>query len=113
MHQIPEVVSRRNEPMPAAEFEGDAFAIVTGRWRCGNVAEMPRLQAIREMGGRHPSPDVLDYRACFGRNIRVLSVAPAFGPMVEELALAMALAAARDGAIPRRPAHTQADDAAK
>ena len=99
LHRIADVVWGRNEPMPAAEFEaakGDAFAIVTGRWRHGDVADMPRLQAILEMGGRHPSPDVLDYRACFARNIRVLSVAPAFGPMVAEMALAMALAAARD-----------------
>ena len=99
LHQIADVVWGRNEPMPAAEFEaarGDAFAIVTGRWRHGDVAEMPKLQAILELGGRHPSPEVLDYRACFARNIRVLSVAPAFGPMVAEMALAMALAAARD-----------------
>lgn len=99
LHGIADVVWGRNEAMPEAEFEaarGDAFAIVTGRWRHGDVAEMPKLQAILEMGGRHPSPAVLDYRACFARNIRVLSVAPAFGPMVAEMALAMALAAARD-----------------
>ena len=85
LHEIVDVVWGRNEPIPEAEFEAakaDAFAIVTGRWRHGDVAEMPELQAILEMGGRHPSPDVLDYRACFARNIRVLSVAPAFGPMV-------------------------------
>ena len=99
LHAIASVVWGRNEPMPAEEFEaakGDAFAIVTGRWRHGEVAAMPKLQAILEMGGRHPSPKVLDYRTCFARNIRVLSVAPAFGPMVAEMALAMALAAARD-----------------
>ena len=99
LHAIADVVWGRDEPMPEAEFEaakGDAFAIVTGRWRHGDVAEMPKLQAILEMGGRHPSPAVLDYRACFARNIRVLSVGPAFGPMVAEAALAMALAAARD-----------------
>ena len=99
LHRIADVVWGRNEPMPAEEFEaakGDAFAIVTGRWRHGDVAAMPKLQAILEMGGRHPSPQELDYRACFARNIRVLSVAPAFGPMVAEMALAMALAAARD-----------------
>ena len=99
LHEIADIVWGRNEPMPAEEFEaakGDAFAIVTGRWRHGDVAAMPRLQAILELGGRHPSPELLDYRACFARNIRVLSVAPAFGPMVAEMALAMALAAARD-----------------
>lgn len=99
LHRIAEVVWGRDEPMPAAEFAAakeDAFAIVTGRWRHGDVAEMPRLQAILELGGRHPSPQALDYHACFARNIRVLSVGPAFGPMVAEMALAMALAAARD-----------------
>lgn len=99
LHAIADVVWGRDEPMPAAEFEaakGDAFAIVTGRWRHGAVAAMPKLQAILELGGRHPSPKVLDYRTCFARNVRVLSVAPAFGPMVAEMALALALAAARD-----------------
>jgi phosphoglycerate dehydrogenase-like enzyme len=99
LHAIADVVWGRDEPMPAAEFEaakGDAFAIVTGRWRHGDVAGMPKLRAILEMAGRHPSPSVLDYRTCFARNIRVLSVSPAFGPMVAEAALAMALAAARD-----------------
>ena len=99
LHEIADVVWGRDDPMPEAEFEaakGDAFAIVTGRWRHGDVAGMPKLRAILEMAGRHPSSDVLDYRACFARNIRVLSVSPAFGPMVAEMALAMALAAARD-----------------
>ena len=99
LHRIADVVWGRNEPMPAAALEaarGDAFAIVAGRWRHGDVTQMPKLQAILELGGRHPSPEALDYRACFARNIRVLSVAPAFGPMVAEMALAMALAAARD-----------------
>ena len=98
LHEIADVVWGRDEPMPEAEFnaaKGDAFALVTGRWRHGDVAGMPKLRAILEMGGRHPSPAVLDYRACFARNIRVLSVSPAFGPMVAEMALAMALAAAR------------------
>jgi phosphoglycerate dehydrogenase-like enzyme len=47
------------------------------------------------VGGRHPSPALLDYDACFARGIRVLSCAPAFGPMVAEMALGMALAASR------------------
>ena len=71
-------------------------SIEASQWRHGDVAGMPKLRAILEMAGRHPSSDVLDYRACFARNIRVLSVAPAFGPMVAEAALAMALTAARD-----------------
>jgi phosphoglycerate dehydrogenase-like enzyme len=59
------------------------------------VAEFPALRAILEVGGRHPSPSLLDYDTCFARGIRVLSCAPAFGPMVAEMALGMALAATR------------------
>ena len=43
------------------------------------------------MSTRTSQSDVLDYRACFARNIRVLSVSPAFVPMVAEMALAMVL----------------------
>jgi len=99
LHQSADVVWGRDEPMPAEEFErvkGDAFAIVTGRWRHGALAELPNLRAILEVGGRHPNAQILDYPACFARGIRVLSCAPAFGPMVAEMALGMALAAARE-----------------
>lgn len=98
LHTIAEVIWGRDEPMPPEQFEQakqDAFAIVTGRWRHGDVAAMPNLRAILEVGGRHPSPQALDYPSCFARGIRVLSCAPAFGPMVAEMALGMALAAAR------------------
>jgi phosphoglycerate dehydrogenase-like enzyme len=99
LHQIADVAWGRDEPMPAEEFErvkGEAFAIVTGRWRHGALAELPNLRAILEVGGRHPSAQTLDYPTCFARGIRVLSCAPAFGPMVAEMALGMALAAARE-----------------
>ena len=99
LHQIADVAWGRDEPMPTEEFErvkGDAFAIVTGRWRHGALADLPNLRAILEVGGRHPSAQVLDYPTCFARGIRVLSCAPAFGPMVAEMALGMALAAARE-----------------
>ncbi|MBX3011645.1 MAG: hypothetical protein KF832_09050 [Caldilineaceae bacterium] len=98
LHELADVIWARDEAMPAAEFESikhKLFAIVTGRWRYGKVAELPSLRAILEVGGRHPSPEVLDYATCFARGIRVLSCAPAFGPMVAEMALGMALAAAR------------------
>ncbi len=98
LYNFAEVIWGRDEPMPAAEFEqvkADAFAIVTGRWRHGDVKTMPRLRAILEVGGRHPSAKDLDYPTCFARNIRVLSCAPAFGPMVAEMALGMAIAAGR------------------
>lgn len=99
LYEMTDVVWGRDEPMPEAEFaqaKADAFAVVTGRWRHGAVEEMPNLRAILEVGGRHPSPQALDYRTCFARGIRVLSCAPAFGPMVAEMALGMALAASRE-----------------
>ena len=98
LYRLADVIWGSDEPMPPAAFaqvKQDAFAIVTGRWRHGPVAEMPKLRAILEVGGRHPSPQALDYPTCFARGIRVLSCAPAFGPMVAEMALGMAIAAAR------------------
>lgn len=99
LHALADVVWGRDEPLPDTELarvKPDLFAIITGRWRHGAVAEMPKLKAILEVGGRHPSPQVLDYPACFARGIRVLSCAPAFGPMVAEMALGLALAASRE-----------------
>jgi phosphoglycerate dehydrogenase-like enzyme len=98
LYGLADVVWGRDEPMPDDEFarvKSEAFAVITGRWRYGPVTEMSSLRAILEVGGRHPSPKVLDYPTCFARGIRVLSCAPAFGPMVAEMALGMALAAAR------------------
>jgi phosphoglycerate dehydrogenase-like enzyme len=94
-----DVVWGRDEPMPPEEFaqvKDELFAIVAGRWRYGAVDGLPKLRAILEVGGRHPSPQLLDYATCFAKGIRVLSCAPAFGPMVAEMALGMALAAARE-----------------
>jgi phosphoglycerate dehydrogenase-like enzyme len=99
LHRFANVIWERDEPMPAEEFaqvKDDLFAIVCGRWRYGSVEAIPKLRAILEVGGRHPSPQVLDYATCFAKGIRVLSCAPAFGPMVAEMALGMALAAARE-----------------
>ena len=93
-----EVVWGRDAPMPDDLIEqerGDAFAVVTTRWRYGDLQTMPKLRAVLEVGGRHPSPAVLDYAYCRANGIRVLSCAPAFGPMVAEMALGMAIDAAR------------------
>src|SRR5207302_8954744 len=54
----------------------------------------PRVRAIRDVGGSFPGPE-LDCEACFARGIRVLGSAWAFGPMVAEMALGMAVAACR------------------
>lgn len=98
LHALANVVWAKDEPMPRAEFDArreEVFAIVSPRWRYGDIDTLPNLQAILEVGGRHPSPATLDYAACFARGIRVLSCAPAFGPMVAEMALGMAIALAR------------------
>ena len=99
LRQMANVVWAKDEPMPPAEYaavQGQAFAVITARWRGTPIADMPELRAILEVSGRHPSPAVLDYAACFARSIRVLSCAPAFGPMVAEMALGMALASCRE-----------------
>lgn len=98
LHDLVDVVWERETPIPDEELAqqaGELNAIVTGRWHHGSVERMPSLRAILEVGGRHPSPKLLDYATCFRRGIRVLSCAPAFGPMVAEMALGMALACSR------------------
>ena len=98
LKQYGTVLWAKDEAIPPNELEkiqADINIIITGRWRYGDVTRFPNLQAILEVSGGFPTPDVLDYAACFGRNIRVLSCAPAFGPVVAEMGLTMALAAAR------------------
>ena len=99
LREMAEVVWGHDEAIPREELERvkeDVFAIITGRWRHGSLDELTNLRAIMEVGGRHPSPKDLDYKNCFARRIRVLSCAPAFGPMVAEMALGMALTASRE-----------------
>ena len=84
--------------MPVAVFDQckqDLYAVITCGWRFGPLDAMPKLAAILEVGGAAPDPRTLDYAACFRRGIRVLSCAPAFGPMVAEMALGLAIAAGR------------------
>jgi phosphoglycerate dehydrogenase-like enzyme len=98
LESFADLIWARNEPMPEAEIEAcreDVTAIVTGWWRHGAVSRFPKLRAILEVSGSFPSPSTLDYDECFSRKIRVLSCAPAFGPAVAEMALVMAIAAAR------------------
>jgi phosphoglycerate dehydrogenase-like enzyme len=94
-----DVVWGRDEPAPQELFDrekAELFAVVCCGWRFGSVADMPKLRAILEVGGGPPRPTQLDYRTCFERHISVLNCSPAFGPMVAEMALAMAIDAARD-----------------
>jgi phosphoglycerate dehydrogenase-like enzyme len=93
-----EIVWGRDEPMPLEAFTAslpDAFAVVTGGWRYGDVLDVAsNLGAILTVSGGWP-PE-LDYARCFERGIRVLSAAPAFAWAVAEMALALALASSRD-----------------
>lgn len=95
---LAEIVWGKDEPIPGETFAAIApelTAVVTCGWRFGTLEILPNLRAILEVGGSHPSPQLLDYTACFQRNIRVLSCAPAFGPVVAEMALGLAIAAGR------------------
>jgi phosphoglycerate dehydrogenase-like enzyme len=64
----------------------------------------PRLRAVVNVEGNF-LPNV-DYEECFRRGIRVLSIAPVFAQAVAEMALGLALAAARG--IPRGDAEIRA-----
>ena len=98
LHSFAEVVWERDEQMPEEELakhREDVVAILSGSWRHGEVSDYPQLRAFLELGGGFPSPKSFDYKTAFARGIRVLSCAPAFGPAVAEMGLAMALASAR------------------
>ena len=70
----------------------------------GRLAQAPRLEAVLNVEGNFLQN--VDYAACFARGIEVLGIGPVFGQPVAELALGMALAAARD--IPRGDAEIRA-----
>lgn len=98
MQAVAEVVWGLDQACPADQIEPvreDLVAIISGYWRHGDVNRYPNLKAIIEVGGGFIAPKDLDYPACFARGIRVLSCAPAFGPAVAEMGLALALACAR------------------
>lgn len=98
LHDLVEVVWGKDEAIPDTEFSRvcrEVYAVITTTWKRRSLDDMPNLRLIMETGGRHPSTDLLDYATCFARGIRVLSCAPAYGPMVAEMALGMAIAAAR------------------
>jgi phosphoglycerate dehydrogenase-like enzyme len=98
LHAVADIVWGKDEPMPLDAIEqarDEAVAVIAGAWRHGDVNSFPNLRAILEVSGGFPSPQILDYAACFRRDIRVLSCAPAFGPAVAEMGLGLALACAR------------------
>jgi phosphoglycerate dehydrogenase-like enzyme len=95
-------------PLAEAEVEdrlGEAFAIV-GQTALpkARLERAPRLRAVVNVEGNF-LPNV-DYGECFRRDIHVLSIGPVFGRAVAEMALGLALAAARD--IPRGDAEVRA-----
>jgi phosphoglycerate dehydrogenase-like enzyme len=99
LEALAEVVWAEDAPMPADQAAAalpEAVALVTGGWRYGPEAleRAPKLRAILDVGGGFPGG--IDYEACFARGIRVLSSAWAFGPQVAEMALGMAICAARE-----------------
>ena len=99
LYSIADVVWAKDEPIPEQEVDAvrdQVVAIITGNWRrYGDVAKFPRLRAILIVTGGFPSPRDLDFATCFCKSIRVLSCSPAFGPAVAEMALGLAIAAAR------------------
>ncbi len=92
------VVWAKDEPIPTDELArhaGDMWALVTARPNVDAtlLEAAPNLKGIVEVAGRFPND--VDYDACFARQVRVLSCAPAFGAQVAEMTLTMMLAAGR------------------
>ncbi len=98
LHEVAEVIWGQDEPMDlaaAAAALTQAEAVICANWRYGEALyQAPHLRAILTVSGGFPLD--FDYDYCFDKRIRVLSVAPAFGPQVAEMALGMAIAAARE-----------------
>jgi phosphoglycerate dehydrogenase-like enzyme len=100
LHELARVVWGRDGPMPREQFDRalpTAQAVVFGSWHYGRQAIQERGGALRhvfEVAGSFHHPD-LDYATCFERGITVGGCAPAFGPAVAEMALALTLASAR------------------
>ncbi|HRW04377.1 MAG TPA: NAD(P)-dependent oxidoreductase [Caldilineaceae bacterium] len=98
LHEVAEIQWGHDDPMPLAEAAAalaTVDAVICAKWRYGDALyHAPKLRAILTVSGGFPLD--FDYDYCFDRRIRVLSVAPAFGPQVAEMALGMAIAAARD-----------------
>lgn len=108
LEQLGRVVWHDAGPAPARLVDPllpDLVAVV-GQTELGRerLERAPHLRAIVNVEGNF-LPNV-DYVACFARGIHVLGVGPLFGPPVAELALGLALAAARD--IPQADADVRA-----
>ena len=95
-----EVVWGRDGAMPVDALMAElptVEAVVFGTWQYGAAAirsATERLEVVIEVAGGHNHPD-LDYDWLQERGIPIGSCAPAFGPAVAEMGLALTLAAAR------------------
>lgn len=100
LESIADIVWGRDGPMPPDEFLAalpDVDAVVFGTWHYGWTAIRragARLRAVLEVAGGHSHRE-LDYEWLLHRGIPIGSCAPAFGPAVAEMALALTLAAGR------------------
>jgi phosphoglycerate dehydrogenase-like enzyme len=108
LEELAPVAWHDGPPLADHEVESllpDAFAIV-GQTSLPKerLDQAPRLRAIVNVEGNF-LPNV-DYGECFRRGIEVLCISPVFGLPVAEMALGLALAAARD--IPRGDAEIRA-----
>jgi phosphoglycerate dehydrogenase-like enzyme len=98
LFHLADVVWAKDYPIPPdvlGPAKPSLAAIITCRWRYGPLDTLPQLKAILDVAGGPLKRHTLDYAACFQRGIRVLSAAPAYGPPVAEMALGLAIAAAR------------------
>jgi len=97
LHALVNVTWGQDEPMALADATAalaDADAVICANWRYGDALyHAPKLRAILTVSGGFPLD--FDYDYCFDKRIRVSTAAPAFGPQVAEMALGMAIAAAR------------------
>jgi phosphoglycerate dehydrogenase-like enzyme len=99
LNKMADVIWLKGSSNPDASVDlarREAVAVVAADWRYGPVEQFSKLRAILEVSGRFPDPEQLDYAACAQRGISILSCAPAFGPAVAEMALAVTLACGRD-----------------
>jgi phosphoglycerate dehydrogenase-like enzyme len=93
-----ELIWARDDRFPQDELERHlpevwAYVGMDQELRADQLKRADKLKTIIEVGGSFPPG--IDYDSCFSNGIRVLSCAPAFGPQVAEMALAMALAGGR------------------
>ena len=108
LEALGDVVWHDGPRVPDAEIDavlGDAMAIV-GQTDLpkARLDSAPKLRAVLNVEGNF-LPNI-DYDECFRRGIHVLVISPVFGQAVAEMALGLALSAARD--IPRGDADVRA-----